>query len=179
MKLPELCKVLNEKLQAANEQVKVLGISSLALQQAFKVKEDEVAFLKPTDCGEYLKFLWPEKLSKAGQIPLSTKDSLAVVTFRDNTSKLHNRFSSTHHSAIFEQVPLHNKVKKDDSNKGEQVRPRSIQKIMSAPLVNDIDLIGVVQVSRKGDDPKTAGPDFSDLELEALTEISKVIGKHL
>ena len=172
MKLPEFCETLTNKLQQTPAEER-LEMASLALQQAFKVAEDEVAFLVLNEELQTLNFVWPKRLIKAGSIPVKTRDSLAAETVRNALPQINNRFTSTQHASIFELVKL-NTGKQADSQ-----RPSTIQKVMSAPLLAGDTLVGVVQVSRKAEDANLAGPDFTEPELEALSGIARVIGSHL
>lgn len=176
MKLADFCRTLDAKLSEATPDL-TLRLAALSLQQAFKVAEDEVAFLKIDPAAECLYFLWPAKLGKAGCIPLKSRDSLAAATARDARPQVNNRFSATYHASVFEQIRLDTPAKGKEA--GESVRPRTIQKIMSVPLLNAQAVQGVVQVSRKGQDVNLAGADFTPLELEALAEIAGVIGRHI
>lgn len=173
MKIAQFCQVLDDKLKQSEGREK-LATAAYFLQQAFKVTDSEVALLKLSD-QEALSFLWPEKLSKSGSIPLASRESFAASTVRENKAQLHNRFTSKHHASIFEKVNL----APADKSGEKATQARTIQKIMSAPLLQDDTVIGAVQVSRKADDIEEAGPDFTDVELAALAQISKVIGKHL
>ncbi len=70
------------------------------------------------------------------------------------------------HASIFETI------KPDANNSDEPPAPSPIQKLMSVPIMDrDSAVVGVIQISRKGLDPKFA-KDFSredlhDLELVA------------
>ncbi len=177
MKLDEFCKTLERRLAATHEYQETLQFAALALQQAFKVKSDEVAFLLLDTATDSIGFVWPKKLSSAGNIPLSSRGSLAALTIRENNSQLHNNFSSKYHAAIFEQIRLDESKAKDNAKEPSAQRP--IQKIMSVPLTREQAITGAVQVCRKGSDGKDAGADFTQLELDALTAIAGVIGQHL
>jgi primosomal protein N' len=174
MKISEFCEVLDNKLSLAEGEEK-LETAAFFLQQAFKVSDNEVALLKLSE-QETLHFIWPEKLSKSGSIPLVSRESFAANTVRENKARLHNRFTSKHHASIFEKINLTTSTEADKKN---SKRPMTIQKIMSAPLVQEDEAVGVIQVSRKADDIEAAGPDFTKVELAALSQIARVIGKHL
>ena len=133
----------------------------------FSVKLDEVALLELSHDSAVLHFLYPLKLRKVGSIPMSTTNSLAVRTARDKRPEMINNFSSQKHPTIFESVDLQG---------GNQER-HPIQKIMSVPLLLDSKSIGVVQISRKGKSPLTAGADFSIRDLTALMSTAGVLAK--
>ena len=69
------------------------------------------------------------------------------------------------HATVFEAV-------KAATTSGE-----SIQKIISAPILNDGKVVGVIQISRKGESAATAGPDFTTEDLAKVQAISRPLGK--
>jgi len=178
MKIFEFCKVLDEKLAGATPD-EVLRLSALALQQAFKVEEDEIVFLSLDPETNSLYFIWPIRMSNAGSIPMSTHGSFVTGTVREQRPQIHNRFTSAQHASIFEQFKLGNPKDKKDKKDKKDNRPKTIQKIMSVPLIEGENSVGAVQVCRKGETDDQAGADFTKTELEALTEIAKVIARNI
>src|SRR6266403_188556 len=55
----------------------------------------------------------------------------------------------------------------------------TIQKMISAPILMDGKVIGVIQVSRKGANPHSAGPDFAAADLGKILALCKPLGKLL
>jgi hypothetical protein len=55
--------------------------------------------------------------------------------------------------------------------------PEFIRKILSAPILLDGGVIGVFQISRKGDDASRVGPDFTSDDLGNLLALCKPLGK--
>src|SRR6266436_2728384 len=55
----------------------------------------------------------------------------------------------------------------------------TIQKMISAPILMDGKVIGVIQVSRKGANPHSAGPDFTAADLGKILALCKPLGKLL
>ncbi|PLX78902.1 MAG: hypothetical protein C0615_03130, partial [Desulfuromonas sp.] len=104
---------------------------------------------------------------KMGFVPLSSNDSLAAKTARENKPFLSNRFASVHHASIFEKVRL----EKD----GEA--PQPIQKIMSVPISGEDRAKGIIQVSRKGPN-EDAAKNFEQADLDNLAEIAKTLSAH-
>lgn len=173
MKIPEFCQTLDKALAGqADPEARMRTICN-ALQQAFKVREDEVAIFRLDPETQDLGFLWPKKLVKSGRVPISTRDSLLARTAREGKPHLDNRFPNTRHASIFEKISL------GDPKAKERTPALPIQKIMSAPLLQGTQVMGVVQVSRKGLDPETAGPDFSPAELDAFAYIINAIARHI
>ena len=137
------------------------------LSKMFSVDPDEVAILTVNTKLKNLKFIIPEKLSEVGTIPLTSSSALASRTARENRADLMNNFSSTRHATVFEGVPLGRKP-------GEL-----IQKIMSAPIMDGTQVEGVVQISRKGQTPTAAGPDFTQRDLRTLVLLSPSLHRFL
>src|SRR5271155_4764182 len=130
----------------------------------FAVQPHEVAILVITEDDRFLRFVIPEKLKEVGQIPLTSTNSLAARTVREKRPEIINHFSVVPHASVFEGVPLN-----------EEERGEPIQKIMSAPVTFEKKVIGVIQVSRKGDTAAGAGPDFTHGELRELKTIADAL----
>jgi len=170
MNIDQFCAHLETRLAPLPAGDERLQLAAEALRQAFRVKRDEVALFSLDPQKELICFLWPEKLRTSGLIPLSTRDSLAARTIRENRAFVDNRFAATHHASFFERFRL---------GPGSDGEPQPIQKIISAPLPGSGWVKGALQISRKGPDPEAAGADFSKAELQALIEIARVISRHI
>ena len=133
----------------------------------FGVKADEVAILAITGRGLMLRFVVPAKLQTVGTIPLSSTTALAAKTARERRAEIQNNFATARHASVFEGVPL-------GRSPGE-----TIQKIMSAPILRDGKTVGVIQVSRKGRSPESAGSDFQTEDLRKLQSLSPPLSKFL
>ena len=130
----------------------------------FGVKKAEIALLEVT--GTLLKFVYPAELKTVGAIPVSSS-AVAARTARNKRAELFNTFTRVKHSSVFEVVKI-----------GEGGSGEVIQKLMSAPVYAESgDVIGVVQVSRKSDTPRTAGPDFTSEDLRKLQSVAVAVGK--
>src|SRR4029077_7432729 len=135
----------------------------MVLAKIFQVQYNEVALLRLE--GGLLRFMFPEQLRTTGAIPLSSKAVAAHTALSKKAEILHN-FAQVKHASIFETI----KAYTNGSN--EPAAPSPIQKLMSVPIMGqDSVVVGVIQISRKGLDPKYA-KDFSredlhDLELAA------------
>jgi hypothetical protein len=145
------------------------GLTKLAAQigSAFGAKKDEVAVLRLSPDGRMLRFLYPVKLQKIGEIPLSTAHSLAAKTIRDKRGEVVNNFSVYKHPTVFEAVDL---------SAEEKASP--IQKIMSVPMVTQGKVVGVIQISRKGRGGDQIGPDFTPKDVTELTAVGSIVGKY-
>ena len=136
----------------------------MVLAKIFQVQYNEVALLRLE--GGLLRFVFPEYLRTTGAIPLSSK-AVAAHTALSKKAEIFNNFARVKHASIFETI-------KADGRQFRRTWPRRrpIQKLMSVPIMGqDSAVVGVIQISRKGLDPKFA-KDFSredlhDLELAA------------
>jgi len=170
MNIDQFCAHLETRLAPLPPGRERLLLAAEALRQAFRVKDDEVAVFSLDPQMELICFLWPEKLQASGLIPLSTRDSLAARTIRENRAFVDNRFATTHHTSFFELFR---------QGPGGEGKPQPIQKILSAPLPGNGWVKGAIQISRKGPGPEEAGADFSKAELQALVEIARVVARHI
>jgi len=140
-----------------------------ALAKLFGVRPTEVALMR-LEKG-LLNFVHPEQLRTAGSIPVSSSSAVAAHTASTKKTELFNAFVKVKHASIFESVKLTNPAD-DDDRSGHN----AIQKLMSAPILDgQRKVLGVVQVCRKGFDPATAGPDFSQDDLQQLELAARVL----
>jgi GAF domain-containing protein len=138
------------------------------IAQAFGAKKDEVAILRLSPDGKMLSFVFPLKLAKIGAIPLTTAHSLATKTIRDRKGEIVNNFAVYKHPTVFEAVDL-----------SEQEKASPIQKIVSAPMLTEGKVVGVIQISRKGRGGDVIGPDFTPRDLAEITTVGSILGKYL
>jgi len=129
------------------------------------VRADEVAILGVSTRWRHLHFLVPQALKNVGFIPLTSNSALAARTVRDTRPEINNNFSAVRHATVFEGV-------KAATTTGE-----SIQKIVSAPILCDGKVVGVMQVSRKGASPMEAGADFTAEDMGKVLALCRPLGK--
>ena len=130
------------------------------LAKMFQVQQTEVAILRLNR--GLLHFIYPDELRTAGSIPISSS-SIAAHTAISKKSEIFNNFARVKHASIFETIKLGSAEGIDMSE------PLPIQKLMSAPVVDENSLVlGVIQISRKGSDSSFAGADFSREDLHEL-----------
>jgi signal transduction protein with GAF and PtsI domain len=146
-----------------------VSLSSVAekIAKNLGVKKDEVAILAVSTRWRHLHFLVPEALKKVGFIPLSSNSALAARTARDSRPEIENNFAAAKHATVFEGVKVN----------GEAAE--AIQKMISAPILLDGKVIGVLQVSRKGAHAASVGPDFTADDLGKILALCKPLGKLL
>jgi hypothetical protein len=139
------------------------------LSQLFGVRSDEVALLRLEN--GLLRFLFPVELATAGSIPISSSSAVAAHTAVSRKIELFNNFTQIKHASIFESI-------KPGGEPGEQLRPATIQKLMSAPVLDKNDhALGVIQICRKGFDLASAGPDFTLDDLQKLEVAAKTVAQ--
>jgi hypothetical protein len=138
-----------------------------AIAGIFRVQTDEVAVMAVVPQAKLLRFILPAQLREVGTIPLTSTSALAARTARERRADIVNNFASSRHASVFEGVPL-------GRRQGD-----AIQKMMSAPIVLENKLIGVVQISRKGSTTIESGPDFSQTDLKELQSLTPLLSRFL
>jgi hypothetical protein len=136
---------------------------SMVLAKVFRVQHAEVALLRLE--GGLLKFVFPEHLRTTGAIPISSK-AVAAHTALSKKAEIFNNFARVKHASIFETI------KPVGSETEDLAPPPPIQKLMSVPILDEqLAVLGVIQISRKGLDPRFtqdfSREDLHDLELAA------------
>jgi len=160
-----------ERLASALEKdeasLKDVSLEMLATKIAkeLHVKTDEVAILGVSNRWRHLHFLVPAALKNVGFIPLTSNSALAAKTARESRPEINNEFSKVRHATVFEGV-------KAATTTGE-----SIQKIVSAPILSDGKVVGVIQISRKGENAGMAGPDFGSDDLGKILALCRPLGR--
>jgi hypothetical protein len=140
----------------------------LELSKMFQVLATEVALFRVED-GQ-LKFLYPAALRTAGSIPLSSS-AIAAHTAVGQKAELYNNFPRIKHASIFEHVKL---THQDENSSVE----KPIQKLMSAPVLDAKGhVLGVIQISRKGYDLISSGPDFTLEQLQDLERAASLAAR--
>jgi hypothetical protein len=139
------------------------------LSKMIHVGPHEVALLRLEN--NQLKFLFPDQLKTAGSIPISSQSAVAAHTAVNRKVELFNNFAKVKHASIFETVKL-------GTADGDQQRPATIQKLMSAPVLDPGGkVLGVIQICRKGFELASAGRDFTLDDLQQLELAARVAAK--
>jgi len=156
-------------LNAEDGSVSEFSLSSVAekIAKTLSVRKDEVAIMGVSTRWQHLHFLVPEALKNVGFIPLSSNSALAARTARDSRPEIDNNFTLARHATVFEGVKITSEA------------AESIQKILSAPILAEGKVVGVIQISRKGSSAASAGPDFTADHLGKILALCKPLGKLL
>ncbi len=136
------------------------------VSQQFSCKLDEVAILLLSVDGKHLRFIAPRRFAELGSIPLTKRDSIAVGVFSRRAGEVSNNVPMVKHVSFFETVKLRDKVV-------------PIQKMVTTPLLERGQPIGVAQISRKGETPRDSGPDFTPADLRRAQEFFDGIAPYL
>ena len=137
-----------------------LDLADLVARGAAEVlgrRVDEIGILFVGTDGKYLRFVAPRKLCDLGTIPTTKRDSIAVSVLTRKTGEANNNVPLVRHVAFFESVKV-----------TEKVLP--IMKMVTVPIVSNGQVIGVAQVSKKGDTLTDAGPDFTAADVRKVSE---------
>ena len=129
-----------------------------AVSAAFTCKADEVAILVLTSDGKHLRFIAPRKFTDLGTIPITKRDSIAVTVLGKKSGEAMNNVPLVKHVSFFESVKLRDRVV-------------PIQKMITVPILFRGQPLGVAQISRKGETPAEAGPDFTPADVRRAQEI--------
>jgi hypothetical protein len=129
-----------------------------AVSQAFSCRQDEVAILLLSLDGRHLRFVAPRRFAELGSIPTTKRDSIAVGVLSRKSGDVINNVPMVKHVSFFESIKLRDK-------------PAPIQKMVTTPLMVGGHLVGVAEVSRKGETVRDAGPDFTPADLRRAQEI--------
>jgi len=136
------------------------------LSHEFSCRQDEVAILLLSTDGRHLRFVAPRRFADLGSIPVTKRDSIAVGVLSRRAGEVTNNVPMVRHVSFFESIKLRDK-------------PAPIQKMVTAPLLVRGQAIGVAQISRKGETPHDAGPDFSAADLKHAQELLEAIAPYL
>jgi hypothetical protein len=136
------------------------------VSQAFGCKSDEVAILMVTADAKHLRFAAPRKFCDLGTIPVTKRDSIAVNVLGKKVGDAMNNVPMVKHVAFFETVKLRD-------------RAAPIQKMITVPILDKGDAVGVAQISRKGETPSAAGPDFGPGDVRKAQEFFEAVAPHL
>jgi hypothetical protein len=132
----------------------------------FGTRPDEVAILMTTGDGKHLRFIAPRKFAELGTIPTTKRDSIAVSILSKKTGEAINNVPTVKHVSFFESIKLRDRV-------------TPIQKMITVPIVHDGNPVGVAQVSRKGENPVEAGPDFTAADVKRAEQLFAAVAPYL
>ncbi len=122
--------------------------------------------------GHFLKFLFPIELGCAGFVPLSSP-AIASRTVTTSKAERFNCFARVKHVRVFELARL-----ESSETRADQHETQVIQKLMSAPVINgNAEVVGVIQVCRKGMNAALAGPDFTENDLKKLEFAADIVAR--
>jgi hypothetical protein len=131
----------------------------------FGTKADEVALLFATGDGKHLRFAAPRKFADLGTIPITKRDSIAVTVFNRGSGEATNNVPMVKHVAFFESVKIRDRV-------------LPIQKMVTVPILHQGSAVGIAQISRKGETPVEAGPDFTSNDVRKAQDLFESVARY-
>ena len=138
------------------------------ISDMFHVGRAEVALLRAEN--DVLNFLFPAELKAAGFIPLSSASAVAARTASSRKVELFNNFVIVQHANVFESIKL------GTLGQSDQPGANTIQKLMTTPVIDtQQNVLGVIQICRKGLTQEDAGPDFTLNDLQDLEAAARVM----
>ena len=137
-----------------------------ATTATFGCKADEVAILILTTDNRHLRFVAPRKFTDLGTIPVNKRDSIAVTVLGRKAGEAVNNVPMVKHVSFFESVKIRDRVS-------------PIQKMVAVPILYKGSPIGVAQISRKGETPVQAGPDFTATDVRKAQEFFEAFAPYL
>lgn len=151
---PDECLLFEKTNEAiADYIVKNLGVS-----------EDCVAILLLKDAGKVFRFAYPLELFKgqSNVFPVS-RNNIAGQVILSERGNVENNLSRVPHFGVYEKAKIKGKT------------PKPIQKMVTAPLIlPDKNMLGVIQISKRGETPQEAGPDFAPADLGKLNQVCQI-----
>ncbi len=136
------------------------------LSAQFRVQPDEVAILMLAGNGKHLRFVAPRQFADLGTIPVTKRDSIAVNILSRKQGEATNNVRMVRHVSFFESVKL-------------RERAAPIQKMITVPMAYEGKPIGVAQISRKGESPSEAGPDFQEPDVRRAEQFFEQVAQYL
>ncbi len=157
-----LLKIYNEKGKGRESLSEAGACIAEAVAKEIGVKADEVAILLVTTSGTTLKFIFPKPFFESNSaFPSDYKNSFASSVFKTMKGKVDNKISDSKHLKFYESI------------KGLETSGTQIQKMIGVPILYENKPIGVLEVSRKGLNPESAGPNFTAEDGQKLLTVCK------
>ncbi len=142
---------------------KILALAAGFLLKALArdVDRGQVAILMADKEHHQMTFAYPPYLARGNVFPID-RNSLAGQVIVSGQAMLLNNVVDEPHKDFFERIP----------DQAGRVRP--IQKMIAAPMLQDGEAIGVIEVSRAGRTGAEAGGDFTPEDSRNLEKCCRV-----
>jgi len=138
-----------------------------AVAAEFGTRPEEVGILLATSDGRHLRFIAPRRFVDLGTLPVTKRDAIAVGVFNRKVGEAMNNVPLVRHVSFYESVKIKDRVSPP------------IQKMVAVPILHEGQPIGVAQISRKGETPAAAGPDFSPSDVRRAQELLAAVAGRL
>lgn len=133
----------------------------------FFLNQYEVAIFLVNDERTVLSFACPEYLLDSGMIPISSTEAFTASIYRTGRPIIENSLHQAKHLSIFEVI------------RTPEGKILPIYKMMGAVIQVEEERIGVVEISRRSEDPSDQGEDFDEKDLQFLEKTIKILGPYL
>lgn len=133
----------------------------LFYKENFFLNDYEVAIFLANEEKTVLSFACPDYLVNSGMIPVSSTEAFTSAIFRTGRGIIENNFQQQKHLQIFEII----------RTPEDKIMP--IWKMIGALIAVGGDKLGVIEISRRADDPGDAGEDFTESDLMFLENTIK------
>ncbi|MCK5059307.1 MAG: GAF domain-containing protein [Candidatus Aminicenantes bacterium] len=125
-------------------------------KENLQLLDEEIAIFLTNDEKTILSFAYPEYLVDAGMIPIGSSEATAASIFRRGIGVIENNFQQQRHLSIFEII------------RTPDGKLKPLWKMMGTLIAAEGEKIGVVEISRRGENQLEAGEDFSEEDLQFL-----------
>ena len=166
-KLTDVVEAMKQTLREASPAHRFDKVLSLAMDFLVEAltgdpSKGQAAVLMVLPEDQQLAFTYPTHLAGGNMIPID-RDSFAGRAVLEKTVLIENNAAKEEHRDVFERIP------------GPDGQARTIQKMLAAPFFDQQgNVLGIIEISRTGNTPADAGPDFSPKDGENLTKSCRI-----
>jgi hypothetical protein len=118
--------------------------------------DEEIAIFLTNDEKTILSFAYPKYLVDAGMIPVGSTEATAASIYRRGIGVIENNFQQQKHLSIFEII------------RTPDGKMKPLWKMMGTLVAAEGDKIGVIEISRRGENHLESGADFTEEDLQFL-----------
>jgi len=125
-------------------------------KENLKLLDEEIAIFLTNNEKTILSFAYPRYLIDAGMIPVGSTEATAASIYRRGIGVIENNFQQQKHLSIFEII------------RTPDGKLKPLWKMMGTLIAAEGEKIGVVEISRRGENQLESGEDFSEEDLQFL-----------
>lgn len=125
-------------------------------KETMHLLDEEIAIFLTNDEKTILSFAYPQYLIDAGMIPIGSTEATAASIYRRGIGVIENNFQQQKHLSIFEII------------RTPDGKLKPLWKMMGTLIAAEGEKIGVVEISRRGENQLESGADFTEEDLQFL-----------